>query len=147
MAETIEVMDDPSPPTPLLAWLRPLTTRIINPITRRFTGRLPGFGTVVHVGRRSSRVYRAPVNVFRHGDAWVIALTYGSDVQWVRNVLAAGGCEVETRGRTIALTAPRVVHDPSASMIPRPVRTFLRLMHVTEFLLLDPRQDPGPIPT
>jgi deazaflavin-dependent oxidoreductase (nitroreductase family) len=99
---------------------------------------------VVHVGRRSSRVYRAPVNVFRDGDAWVIALTYGSDVQWVRNVLAAGGCELETRGRTIMLSDPRVVRDPSANLVPQPVRTFLRLMHVTEFLRLEPARDADP---
>ena len=38
---------------------------------------LPGFGVVEHAGRRSGRRYRTPVNVFRPGASYVIALTYG----------------------------------------------------------------------
>jgi hypothetical protein len=78
------------------------------------------------------------VNVFRDGEDWIIALTYGSDVQWVRNVRAAGGCELETRGRMLELTGPQVFTDPSRRLMPEPVRSFLGLMHVTEFLRLQP---------
>jgi hypothetical protein len=46
------------------------------------------------------------VNVFRAGDGYVIALTYGPETDWVKNVLAAGGCELRTRGQTIPLGAP-----------------------------------------
>ena len=138
MAPRPETSREPEPPRPLLAFLRPLTTHVLNPVTRLVTGRVPGFGTVIHVGRRSSRVYRTPVNVFRDGEDWIIALTYGSDVQWVRNVRAAGGCELETRGRTLELTGPEVFTDPSRHLMPQPVRSFLGLMHVTEFLRLQP---------
>lgn len=129
---------DSRPATPLLAWVRPFTTHVVNPVTRLVSGRLPGFATIVHVGRRSARLYRAPVNVFRDGGDWVVALTYGSEVDWVRNVIAAGGCELETRGHTIALADPRIVHDPTRRAVPEPVRTFLGLMRVTEFLRLRP---------
>jgi deazaflavin-dependent oxidoreductase (nitroreductase family) len=119
---------------PALNFMRPFTMRVINPITRRFAGRLPGFGILSCVGRRSGRPYRTPINVFRHGQDYVIALTYGSDVQWVKNVMAAGGCELETMGRTIRLTEPRLLVDPKQRLMPLPVRLFLRLMRVTEFL-------------
>jgi hypothetical protein len=33
-------------------------------------------------------------------------LTYGSDVQWVKNVLAAGDCTIETRNETLDLVDP-----------------------------------------
>ena len=66
--------------------------------------RLPGFGVVVHTGRRTHRQYRTPVNVFRRADRYIIALTYGPDADWVRNVRASGGCELETRGHTLRLT-------------------------------------------
>ena len=78
------------------------------------------------------------MNVFRHGDEYVFALTYGSDVQWVKNILAAGGCELVTMGRTVLLTDPRLFVDPRQRLMPLPVRLFLRLMRVTEFLSMRP---------
>jgi deazaflavin-dependent oxidoreductase (nitroreductase family) len=117
-----------------LSSLRPYTTRFFNPISRRFAGHLPGFAILVYVGRRSGRTYRTPINVFRHGDEYIFALTYGSDVQWVKNILAAGSCELVTMGRTVRLTDPRLFVDPKRRLMPLPVRLFLRLMRVTEFL-------------
>ena len=72
------------------------------------------------------------MNVFRDGEDYVFALTYGTDVDWVKNVLAADGCQLETRGRIVALRDPVVVHDPSRRLMPWLVRTFLGVMRVTE---------------
>ena len=91
---------------------------------------------MTHTGRRSGREYHSPVNLFRYGDGYVIALTYGSGAQWVRNVLAAGGCSVLTRGRRIVLTDPRLVRDPSRRPVPAPVRPILAAARVDEFMLL-----------
>jgi len=121
-----------------LRFLRPYTTRFFNPVSRRFAGHLPGFAILVYVGRRSGRTYRTPINVFREGDDYVFALTYGSDVQWVKNVVAAGGCELETMGRNVRLIDPRLFVDPKQRLMPPPVRIFLRLMRVTEFLSMRP---------
>jgi hypothetical protein len=121
-----------------LAFMRPFTTRVVNPITRRFAGRLPWFGIVVVPGRRTGIVRRVPMNVFRAGGDYVFALTYGADVDWVRNVLAASGCDLDTRGRSIRLREPVVVHDPSRRLMPLPVRFFLGLLGVTEFLRMRP---------
>jgi deazaflavin-dependent oxidoreductase (nitroreductase family) len=97
---------------------------------------MPGFAMVTYVGRRSGRLYRLPLNLFRRGDEYTFALTYGPDVQWVQNVLAAGGCEIESGGRVTRLVEPRLVHDPTRSRVPQPVRTFLGLIGVHEFLVL-----------
>ncbi|HEV8545362.1 MAG TPA: nitroreductase family deazaflavin-dependent oxidoreductase [Candidatus Limnocylindrales bacterium] len=126
------------PAAPRMKFLRPFTTRIINPISRLVAGRLPGFAIVNCVGRKSGRLYRTPVNVFRDGQNYVFALTYSSDVQWVKNVLAAGHCELEIGGRTVALRDPRVFVDPSRRLMPMPVRFFLGLMRVSEFLTMVP---------
>ena len=128
-----------------LSFLRPYTTRFFNPISRRFAGHLPGFAILVYVGRRSGQPYRTPINVFRNGDDYVFALTYGSDDQWVKNVQAAGGCELETMGRTVRLTDPRLFVDPKQRLMPFPVRLFLRLMRVTEFLAMRPTSTDRPI--
>jgi deazaflavin-dependent oxidoreductase (nitroreductase family) len=109
-----------------------VTNRVLGPLAER----LPGFGIVIHRGRRSGRIHRTPVNVFRRGDGYVIALTYGKDSQWVRNVLAAGEVDVETRGRTIHLTAPELVHDERRRLVPAPVRVPLAAANVSDFLLL-----------
>jgi deazaflavin-dependent oxidoreductase (nitroreductase family) len=88
-------------------------------------------------GRKSGRTYSTPVNVFRRGDAYVFFLTYGSDAQWVRNVLAAGSCSLETRGRVVELVDPELVTDPELGPAPHVVRFIEgRLAGVTQYLRL-----------
>jgi deazaflavin-dependent oxidoreductase (nitroreductase family) len=109
----------------------------LNRITKRIAPWLPGFGVVIHRGRRSGRLYRTPVNVFRTDSGYLFALTYGPDTDWVRNVLAAGGCQLRTRGRTVQLVTPRQYHDEHRRGI-RPVeRQILRLLGVADFLSLE----------
>jgi deazaflavin-dependent oxidoreductase (nitroreductase family) len=108
----------------------------LNRVTGLIAPWMPGFGVVVHRGRRSGRVYRTPVNVFSGPGGYVFALTYGADADWVRNVQAAGGCELETRGRRVHLVSPRLIHDESRSEIRIPERYTLRLLRVADFLSL-----------
>jgi deazaflavin-dependent oxidoreductase (nitroreductase family) len=119
-----------------LAFMRPFTTRVVNPLTRRVAGHLPWFGNVVVPGRRSGTIRRVPMNVFRRGDDYIMALTYGRDVDWVKNVLAAGGCRLETRSGMVDLRDPEVVHDPSRRLVPFLVRIFLGVLDVSDFLRL-----------
>jgi deazaflavin-dependent oxidoreductase (nitroreductase family) len=121
------------PPT-RLTFLRPVTTRFFNPLSRRFAGRLPWFGILIYRGRRSGRTYRTPINAFRRDGHYVFALTYGSEVQWVRNVIAAGGCTLRTMGRDVALVDPELSVDPARRRMPLPVRVILGLTDTTEFL-------------
>ncbi len=108
----------------------------LNKVTRRIAPWMPGFGVVVHRGRRSGKMYQTPVNVFAAGDGYVLALTYGPDTDWVKNVLAAGGCELRTGGRVVQVTAPRVYHDETRRGI-RPVeRQVLKAIRVADFLSL-----------
>jgi deazaflavin-dependent oxidoreductase (nitroreductase family) len=119
-------------PKGLARFNRVVTNRVLGP----FAGRLPGFAIVTHVGRRSGRERSNPVNLFRSGERYVIALTYGADSQWVRNVLAAGEASVQTRGRRLRLIEPEVVHDERQSLVPPPVRPILRAADVSDFMLL-----------
>jgi hypothetical protein len=48
---------------------------VTNRITSRFAARLPGFGILTHVGRKSGKVYGTPVNVFQAPEGFLIALT------------------------------------------------------------------------
>ena len=126
----------PRPPRPRLAFILPFTKHVFNPISRHVVRWLPGFALLGYRGRRSGRAYRTPMNVFRHGDRWAFALTYGSDVQWVRNVLAAGEAELIKGRRTIRLVDPQLVVDPTRRLMPFGVRQVLGLMRVSEFLTM-----------
>jgi len=68
---------------------------------------LLGFGILTHVGRKSGKVYRTPVNVFRGSNGFIVALTFSSQSEWVKNVLAAGGGELKTRGKKYQLSPPK----------------------------------------
>src|SRR5437879_2238381 len=103
---------------PLPRALARFNRRVTNRVSGVVAGRAPGFGIVVHGGRKSGRVYRTPVNVFAHDGGYRIALTYGQDADWVKNVLAAGEFELETGGRTVALADPVVRHDAAATWAP-----------------------------
>jgi deazaflavin-dependent oxidoreductase (nitroreductase family) len=108
----------------------------LNRVTKHIAPWTPGFGVVVHRGRRSGREYQTPVNVFAAEDGYVLALTYGPDTDWVKNVLAAGGCELRTRGRVIRLVSPRLFHDEARRAIRPLERQVLRVLGVAEFLSL-----------
>jgi len=106
----------------------------LNRITRHVAPWMPGFGLVVHRGRRSGRGYQTPVNVFPTDDGFIIALTYGAGTDWLKNVQAAGGCELRTRGRVLRVGSPRVYHDETRHGIRPLERAMLRLLGVADFL-------------
>jgi deazaflavin-dependent oxidoreductase (nitroreductase family) len=122
---------------PLPHFLPAVNRRVINPVSRRFAGRVPPFAIVVHRGRRSGKEYRTPIMAFRSPDGFAIALTYGPETDWVRNVFAAGRCTLEYRREAAALADPRLVHTPEArAYLPAAVRLALRLLRVDDFLLM-----------
>lgn len=110
---------------------------ITNPITRRFAGRVPPFAIIEHQGRTSGMLYRTPIMAFASTGGFVVALTYGAETDWVRNVLAAGGCTLDYHNQRIELTDPTLLHGASgAAALPGPIRFVLRVLRVDEFLSL-----------
>ena len=108
----------------------------LNRVTVHIAPWMPGLGVIVHRGRRSGHIYKTPVTPFPTDDGYVIALTYGPDTDWVKNVLAAGGCELRTRGRVIRLVSPRLFHDEARRGIRPLERQVLRVIGVADFLSL-----------
>ena len=117
-----------------MRFIRPFTTHVFNRFARRFAAWLPGFGILTYRGRKSGKTYRTPLNVFRRGDGYLFALTYGSDIDWVRNVLAAGEADLRTRRRDVHLIEPELFVDTKRSVMSQPFRLFLSIDNVTEFL-------------
>ena len=118
-----------------------LNKKVTNRLSRHIAGWAPGFAIVHHKGRRTGRAYETPVNVFNHGGGYLFAMTYGEG-EWVRNVLAAGGCEITTRRRTVALRAPELYRDRGRTGIPIPARWILAAVDVDQFMTMTPVDDP-----
>lgn len=106
----------------------------INRLTGRFGGRVPPFAMVIHRGRRSGREYHTPIFAFPCDGGFLVALTYGRDTDWERNVRAGGG-ELIYRSRRYRLGPPAVVgQDRAGPCLPGIVRFILRLTRVDDFL-------------
>jgi hypothetical protein len=74
--------------------------KYFNPLTLRLARRSLGpFAIIRHIGRRSGNHYETPIIVQPTGDGFVIELTYGQDVDWFKNVMAAGGCTIFRHGK------------------------------------------------
>ena len=131
---------------PIPKWVAGINRFVTNPVARMVAGWAPGFAIVRHRGRKSGRAYSTPVNIFEiegRERGFVIALTYGAEVDWLKNVMAAGGCTVRYRRREIDLADP-VFIDLSEGMelMPALVRRILTVANVTEFVRL--RRISGP---
>jgi deazaflavin-dependent oxidoreductase (nitroreductase family) len=115
---------------------------VTNPVARLVAGWLPPFAVILHRGRTSGREYRTPVWAFRADQGFVIALTYGADSDWVRNVTRAGGCTLLRGGRSLEAVDPRLRAGPEAmTLVPRLVRWALRMLRVTELLHISATPD------
>lgn len=101
------------------------------------SGRGP-FSVVYHTGRRSGRPYRTPVLATYINGAVIIPLSYGEHVDWLRNVLAQGGCEIVRKGKKIPATNPEVIDSTSAfTLLPEDRRKLFNRFELEKFLRLD----------
>ncbi len=119
-------------------FLRRVNRIITNPLLGSVGWLVPPLAIVHHVGRRSGKRYRTPVVAFRATAGFVIPLTYGRDVDWARNLLAAGGGDVVQMGRSWRLQHPRIVDGEAARpWLPAGIGTVLIAAALPGFVLLD----------
>lgn len=125
-------------PRRLLDLIRGFNKRFLNPVMLRLAGRRYWYAAVVeHVGRRSGRTYVTPVVAEPTPDGFVVPLPYGTDVDWLRNVLAAGRCRIRWRGEEFACLNPMLIGEADlAEQVPRTVVSFWRLFGIKEGLKL-----------
>ena len=100
---------------------------------------MPGYGVLVHIGRKSGRVYRTPLNVFRaRNGGFAIVIVYGRESDWLRNVRAAGRAELVTRRRRYTVSNPRIESDVQARrQLPLYGRMISRFTKSPDILLMD----------
>ena len=118
---------------------RALTNRLMGPVA----GFLPPLAIVHHEGRKSGSRYRTPVLAFPVEGGLLTPLPYGTDTDWVLNLLAAGGGKLEASGQQIVVENPRVVDTEEAMpLLPALLQPALRLLSLPGFLLLDRVESP-----
>lgn len=121
---------------PIPKWVTRVNRRPTNRLVTQFSDDVPPFATLHHVGRKTGRRRHTPVLAFPTRRGFVIALTYGPAVQWLRNV-EAGEARLVRRGRVYRVTRPVRLHgDDGARLVPAWTRAALRLLHVDEFVEL-----------
>jgi deazaflavin-dependent oxidoreductase (nitroreductase family) len=115
-------------------WLS-LLKYTLNPLTRRLARSSFGpFSIVRHVGRRSGKMYETPIIVSRVKDGFVIELTYGPDVDWHKNVVAAGGCTIVWHGQAYRIDRIEPLDtEVGRAAFPLPQRLVLQLLGRTHF--------------
>lgn len=129
-------------------FMRRVNRVFTNPLMRTFAWLVPPLAVVHHVGRRSGRPYRTPVVAFPSARGFVIPLTYGRDVDWARNLLHAGGGEIEQTGKRVALRHPRIVAFGAAEKhLPSALRALFRAADLPGYVLLDRSTDSGARPS
>jgi F420H(2)-dependent quinone reductase len=90
VAASSQVRGDP-PGRVKRAWLWTLK-RTLDPLALWMAHRGVGpFSLVRHVGRKSGAMFETPLILARVPDGFIAELTYGTGVNWYRNIKAAGG--------------------------------------------------------
>jgi deazaflavin-dependent oxidoreductase (nitroreductase family) len=117
-----------------LALLKHTLNRATVPLARAGIG---PFSLVRHVGRRTGHTYETPLLLARVADGFVAELTYGPNVAWYRNVVAAGRCSVVHGGTEFTIGRVEVCDSATGlRAFGNPAALVLRALHRREFRLL-----------
>ncbi len=94
----------------VLRAVRSMNRAVFNPIQMGTAGTPGAYAAIVrHVGRTSGNRYETPVGAVPTDDGFLIALPYGTDADWLKNVVAAGTATIVHEGETHEVDRPRVV--------------------------------------
>jgi len=118
--------------------LRHVNRVFTNPVVGTIAWVVPPLAIVHHVGRMSGRSYRTPVVAMRSRTGFVIPMTYGRDVDWARNMVSAGGCDLERMGRRVRLWEPRIVgFEQARPHLPTALRPLFQAANLPGYVLTE----------
>ena len=121
--------------------MRPMT-KVLNPLIVRLAGRrhFHMAAQIRHAGRRSGRTYTTPVSARRSGDMVVIALTFGNQSDWSRNVRSAGGGTIRIKGADYDVTQPQFMSQEAKPLVPAAFspmdRAGFRMLGIKQVMIL-----------
>ena len=122
---------------PVPKWVARVNKRITNKAVLK-RGVSP---VLTYVGRSSGKTYRTPLDAHPVDNGYIFILMYGSDSDWVKNVLAAGTASLKVGGDEFELVSPRLVTKGVAwQQLPATTKAPPDFLRVTEFLQMDIRR-------
>jgi deazaflavin-dependent oxidoreductase (nitroreductase family) len=122
--------------------VRLFNKRLLNPVMMALDRRHWYAAVLKHKGRRSGKEYTTPVTVGPAKDSFVIPLSYGEEVDWLKNVRAAGRCSIETRGSTYTVGDPEVIDRAEAlAIVPRHARLMFRFFGIERYVRVKVMED------
>jgi deazaflavin-dependent oxidoreductase (nitroreductase family) len=100
----------------VLGTIRKVNRSVFNPLQMKSAGHPGSYASVIrHEGRKTSKTFETPVVAIPTDDGFVIALPYGSQSDWVKNVLAGGHATIVHDGSTYRVEKPEVVAMANAA--------------------------------
>lgn len=116
--------------------LRTFVKHVVNPVLRNFAHSARGpFALLRHVGRSSGKKYEIPIMVWRLEDGFMIVLTYGPNVDWLRNLQAAGQGSLLWHKQEYVLQQPEFIGEQAAlPALPPFIKRVLGLRGTHEFV-------------
>ena len=83
--------------------------RAMKPLVLKSSGTPGATASVIrHLGRTSGREYATPVQAVPTDDGFVIALPYGLNTDWLKNVRASGSATIVHEGDTYEVDRPEI---------------------------------------
>lgn len=123
---------------PVLTAVRRMNKATWNPRSMKTAGQPGAYASVIgHVGRTSGTPYETPIGAVEIEDGFVVALPYGTNPDWLKNVLSAGSAIMVYEGDRYVVDHPEVVPAAVANAYfsSNDQRTH-RLFGIDDFLLL-----------
>lgn len=122
-----------------LSRIKFLERQLANPLLLRLAGSWPwGVARVEHRGRKSGRFYVTPLWAVPAGNAFLIAMPFGADADWTKNLIAAGEGTLQRHGVRHRVGNPRVV--PAADVLtelPLANRLVSEALDIQHFMRVD----------
>ena len=99
-----------------LTAVRRFNRAVGNPRQMKTAGTPGAYAAIIrHIGRTTGQSYETPVGATATDDGFVIALPYGTQSDWLKNVLASGSATLVHEGSTYEVDQPEVV--PTSSVV------------------------------
>jgi deazaflavin-dependent oxidoreductase (nitroreductase family) len=123
----------------MLNCIRVVNKYVTNKVLIHISGKRFGhFAILSHMGRKSGKLYRIPIITEPIQGGFVIALTYGKNVDWYKNVMAKGSCSIRWKNQDYHLINPEFIDKKVGVMaFPTIFRSALRKMGIQYYLKLE----------
>lgn len=119
---------------PMPLWWGHVNKRIFNRLELK-KGVRP---VITHIGRSSGKVFQTPLDAHPIEGGFIFILVYGSQSDWVQNILASGTAQLKAGSSEHKLNNPRVVTGEVAwRLLPETVKKPPGFLKISEFLQMD----------